>query len=311
MLIIRGIESARAASRGCVVAIGSFDGLHLGHQAILEKLKSCSRESGLPAAVLTFEPHPREFFAPQSAPARLMRLRDKAEMLDAMGVSELRVLRFDAALSAWDGVTFIDRILDRGMGAKRVVTGAGFRFGRNRSGDVALLRSEGAKRGFDVHDVPLLLDVGGGYVSSTRVRAALAAGRLDEAKLLLGRDYGIPGLVIEGMHLGRKIGFPTANIRLYRRVSPVAGVFAARVSGAGLDRHPGVAAVGTRPTVGGVEMLLEVHLFDFDGDLYGQRLMVDFIAKLRDEEHYPDLETMVAQIRRDASQARELLGARG
>jgi riboflavin kinase/FMN adenylyltransferase len=311
MLIIRGIQSARAASRGCVVAIGSFDGLHLGHQAILEKLKSRSHENGLPAKVLTFEPHPREFFAPQSAPARLMRLRDKAEMLDAMGVSELRVLRFDAALSAWDGVTFIDRILDRGMRAKQIVTGAGFRFGRNRSGDVELLRSEGAKRGFEVHDVPLLLDVGGGYVSSTRVRAALAAGRLDEARLLLGRDYGIPGLVIEGMHLGRKIGFPTANIRLYRRVSPVAGVFAARVSGAGLKRHPGVAAVGTRPTVGGVEMLLEVHLFDFDGDLYGRRLMVDFIAKLRDEEHYPDLETMVAQIRRDASQARELLGARG
>ena len=311
MLITRGIESARAASRGCVVAIGTFDGLHLGHQAILEKLKSCSRESSLPAAVLTFEPHPREFLAPQSAPARLMRLRDKAEMLDAAGVSELRVLRFGTALSAWDGVTFIDRILDRGMAAKQVVTGAGFRFGHNRSGDVALLRSEGAKRGFAVHDVPLLLDVGGGYVSSTRVRAALAAGRLDEAKSLLGRDYGIPGLVIEGMHLGRKIGFPTANIRLYRRVSPVAGVFAARVSGAGLSHHPSVAAVGTRPTVGGVEMLLEVHLFDFDGDLYGQRLMVDFIAKLRDEEHYPDLATMVAQIRRDASQARELLGARG
>lgn len=307
MLITRGIHSARAASRGCVVAIGNFDGLHLGHQAILAKLAACSRESGLPAAVLTFEPHPREFFAAHSAPARLMRLRDKAEMLGDMGVSELRVLRFGAALSAWDGVTFIDRVLDRAMGAKAVVTGSGFRYGHARSGDVALLRSEGARRGFAVHDVPLRIDVGGGYVSSTRVRAALAAGRLDEAKALLGRDYGITGLVIEGMHLGRKIGFPTANIRLYRRVSPVAGVFAARVSGAGLDRHPGVAAVGTRPTVGGVEMLLEVHLFDFDGDLYGQRLVVDFIAKLRDEEHYPDLATMVAQIRRDAGQARQLL----
>ncbi|MGH8134852.1 MAG: bifunctional riboflavin kinase/FAD synthetase [Steroidobacteraceae bacterium] len=311
MLITRGFESVRAASRGCVVAIGTFDGLHLGHQAILERLKSCSRESGLPAAVLTFEPNPREYLAPQSAPARLMRLRDKAEMLDGMGVSELRVLRFGAELSAWDGVTFIDRVLDHGMGAKQVVIGSGFRYGRNRSGDVALLRSEGARRGFVVHDVSLLLDVGGGYVSSTRVRAALAAGRLDEAKSLLGRDYGIPGLVIEGMHLGRKIGFPTANIRLYRRISPVAGVFAARVSGAGLAGHPGVAAVGTRPTVGGREMLLEVHLFDFDGDLYGQRLTVYFIAKLRDEEHYPDLATMTAQIRLDASQARELLGVKG
>lgn len=309
MLITRGFEFARAANRGCVVTIGNFDGLHLGHQAILARLVERSREMSLPAAVLTFEPHPREFFSPQEAPARLMRLRDKAEKLAAMGVDELRVLRFGATVSGWDGATFIERVLDRAMGARRVVTGAGFRFGRARAGDVALLRSEGARRGFLVDEVPLL-EIDGAYVNSTRVREALAAGRVDEAKSQLGRDYGIAGRVIMGKQLGRKIGFPTANIRLHRRVSPVAGIFAARVSGAGLGRYPGVASVGTRPTIGGGEMLLEVHLFDFDGDLYGQRLAVDFIAKLRDEVHYPDLATMTAQIHRDASQARQLLGTR-
>jgi riboflavin kinase/FMN adenylyltransferase len=310
MLITRGLETARATSQGCVVAIGNFDGVHLGHQAILARLAERSREMSLPAAVLTFEPQPREYFAPQEAPARLMRLRDKAEMLSAAGVSELRVLRFGAALSAWDGVTFIERVLERALGAKQVVIGTGFRYGRGRGGDVALLRAEGARRGFSVDELPPQ-DLGGERVSSTRVRAALAAGRMNEARALLGRDYRISGRVIEGTRLGRRLGFPTANIRLHRRVSPVAGIFAVRVSGAGPDRLPGVASVGTRPTVGGVEWLLEVHLFDFDGDLYRWRLAVDLIAKLRDEVHYSDLATMTAQMHRDASQARQLLGTRG
>ncbi len=310
MLITRGFEPLRAANRGCVVTIGSFDGLHLGHQAILTVLARRSREARVPAAVLTFEPHPREYFAPQSAPARLMRLRDKAELLAAMGVGELRVLRFDAVLSGWDGATFIERILDRALGAKRVVIGEGFRYGRARSGDLEQLRHEGARRGFEVDEVPPH-EIAGQRVSSTRLREALAAGRLDDARTLLGRDYRISGRVIEGPRLGRELGFPTANIRLHRKISPVAGIFAVRVSGAGPDRLPGVASVGTRPTVGGGEMLLEVHLFDFDGDLYRRRLAVDFIARLRDEVHYPDLATMTAQMHSDARQARELLGARG
>ena len=310
MLITRGFDPVRAASRGCVVAIGNFDGLHLGHQAILATLQRRSREEQLPAVVLTFEPHPREYFAPQAAPARLMRLRDKAEMLEAAGVVRLHVLRFGAELSEWDGVTFIERVLHRALGAKRVVIGAGFRYGRNRGGDVALLRSEGARSDFSVDEVPPQ-EFAGERVSSTRVRAALAAGLLDEAKALLGRDYRIGGRVIAGEKLGRQLGFPTANIRLHRQVSPVAGIFAVRVSGAGPDRLPGVASVGTRPTVGGVEWLLEVHLFDFEGDLYRRRLAVDLIAKLRDEVHYPDLATMTAQMHQDATQARELLGARG
>ena len=310
MLITRGFDSVRTASRGCAIAIGNFDGLHLGHQAILAKLAERGREGELPAAVLTFEPHPREYFAPQAAPARLMRLRDKAEMLEAAGVSMLRVLRFGAALSEWDGVTFIDRVLDRALGAKRVVIGTGFRYGRGRGGDVALLRAEGARRGFVVDELPPQ-EIDGVPVSSTRVREALAAGRLSEARTLLGRDYRISGRVIAGERLGRQLGFPTANIRLHRRVSPVAGIFAVRVSGAGPDRLPGVASIGTRPTVGGVEWLLEVHLFDFERDLYRRRLAVDLIAKLRDEVHYPDLATMTEQMHRDAERARELLGPRG
>jgi riboflavin kinase/FMN adenylyltransferase len=227
-----------------------------------------------------------------------------------MAVDELRVLRFDAALSAWDGRTFIDRLLDRTLGVKQLVIGEGFRYGHGRRGDVALLRAEGARRGFGVDQISPY-EIGGRPVSSTRVREALAAGKLDEAKTLLGRDYRISGRVIAGERLGRRLGFPTANIRMHRRVSPVAGIFAVRVSGAGAGRLPGVASVGTRPTVGGVEWLLEVHLFDFDGDLYRRHLAVDFVARLRDEVHYPDLATMTAQMQQDAREARELLDARG
>jgi len=308
MLIRRGAEPCRNAGRGCAVAIGNFDGLHLGHQAILDVLRRCSRERGLPAAVLTFEPHPREYFAPEAAPARLMRLRDKAEVLAGLGIDELRVLRFGAALSQWDGMTFIERVLLRAMGVKAVVIGEGFRFGRGRGGDVALLREAGATRGFRVDEVPPFA-VGGQRASSTRLREVLALGRMEEARELLGRDFRMSGRVVPGARLGRKLGFPTANLRLHRRKSPLAGIFAVRVSGLALNRRPGVASVGTRPAVGGKEWLLEVHLFDFDADLYRQRLDVDFVARLRDEVAYDNLDAMTAQMHRDAASARALLAA--
>jgi len=308
MRITRGFESRRTAGRGCVVAIGNFDGLHLGHQAIVARLLARGRDAGLPAAVLTFEPHPREYFAPDAAPARLMRLRDKAAALAARGVAELRVLRFGAELAGWEGAAFIDRILDRAMGAEAVVIGDEFRFGRGRAGDVALLRREGAARGFAVEAVPQCL-VGGQRVSSGRVREALAAGRLDAAAALLGRPYRMNGRVVRGLGLGRGLGFATANMRLHRRVSPVDGIFAVRVHGAGVSAWPGVASVGTRPTVGGGEKLLEVHLFDYDGDLYGRRLDVDFVARLRDELRFRDLAQLTEQMHRDARRARELLDA--
>ena len=308
MLIRRGFNPCTDADPGRAVAIGNFDGLHLGHQAILADLRARGRESRLPTAVLCFEPQPKEFFAPGSAPARLMRLRDKAEGIGQAGIDELRVLRFDAALAGLEAEEFIERVLVGTLRAKQVVIGQGFRFGRGRGGDVAVLSRAGDARGFSVTELPAL-QVDGSAVSSTRVREAIAAGRLDEARALLGRDYRISGRVIEGSKLGRTLGFRTANIRMHRRVSPVAGIFAVRASGAGLDRHPGVASAGTRPTVGGTEWLLEVHLFDFDRELYRKRLDVDFIARLRDEVRFPDLASMTAQMHEDAARARKLLAA--
>ncbi len=306
MLIRRGLTPGRHENRGCVVAIGNFDGLHLGHQAILAALTARGREQGLPAAVLTFEPHPREFFAPAQAPARLMRLRDKAEGLAVAGIAELRVLRFGAALAGMEADAFIEQVLVQSIRTKRVVIGEGFRFGKGRGGDVALLRRAGASRGFAVDEIlPHALD--GRVVSSTRVREELAAGRLGEAKTLLGRDYRISGRVIAGQALGRRLGMPTANIRLHRRVPPLAGIFAVRVTGAGLDGQPGVASVGTRPTLGGGEWLLEAHVFDYAGELHRERLAVDFVERLRDEQKFENLDLLAAEMRRDAERARAIL----
>jgi riboflavin kinase/FMN adenylyltransferase len=302
MLIRRGIAPCRNADPGRAVAIGNFDGLHLGHQAILAELRERGRESRLPTAVVCFEPQPKEYFQPAAAPARLMRLRDKAAGIAEAGIDELRVLRFDARLAGFEAQAFMDRVLTGALRARQVVIGEGFRFGKARGGDIESL----SHAGFAVHAVPPRLH-GGEPVSSTRVRAALAAGRLDEARALLGRDYRISGRVIEGERLGRRLGFRTANLRLQRRVSPVAGIFAVRVSGPGLDRHGGIASVGTRPTVGGCGWLLEVHLFDYDGDLYGARLDVDFIARLRDEVRFDSVEAMTAQMNDDARLARQLL----
>jgi riboflavin kinase/FMN adenylyltransferase len=308
MLIRRGFDPCTDADPGRAVAIGNFDGLHLGHQAILADLRACGREARLPTAVLCFEPQPKEFLTPEMAPARLMRLRDKAEGIAEAGIDELRVLRFDAALAGLEANAFIERVLVGALRARVVVIGEGFRFGRGRGGDVAMLRRAGAARGFAVTALPPH-QVGGMAVSSTRVRDAIAGGKLEDAKELLGREYRVSGRVITGSKLGRTLGFRTANIRLHRRVSPVAGIFAVRASGGGLARHPGVASVGTRPTVGGKEWLLEVHLFDFAGELYQIRLDVDFVARLRDEMHFPDLESMTAQMHEDARQARKLLAA--
>ena len=301
MLIGRGFEPCRDANPGRAVAIGNFDGLHLGHQAILATLRERGRELRLPTAVVCFEPQPKEHFEAAAAPARLMRLRDKAAGIAAAGVDELRVLRFDARLAGFEAATFIERVLVEALRTRHVVIGEGFRFGKARGGDVEALRHAGLK----VDAVPATMS-GGRPVSSTRVRGLLAAGRMDEARALLGRDFRISGRVIEGEKLGRELGFRTANLRLHRRVSPVAGIFAVRASGAGLERHAGIASVGTRPTVGGTEWLLEVHLFDFEGALYGARLDVDFVARIRDEVRFDSVEAMTAQMHDDARLARKL-----
>lgn len=307
MKIVRGLTNARPSDRGCVLAIGNFDGMHLGHEAIVEQLAARGREHGLPTAVLTFEPNPREFFDPARAPARLMRLRDKAARLAELGVDRLVLLKFDDRLRSWDGPSFVERVLVEGLGARHVVIGNAFRFGKGRTGTVDLLRDLGASHGFEVDEVAAV-EVAGERVSSTRIRAALAAGDLDQARLLLGRDYRMTGRVMEGRKLGRTLGYATANLRLHRKVTPVSGVFAVRVEGAVDGAWPGVASVGTRPTLGGGEVLLEVHLFDWRGDLYGRYLGVDFVSKLREESKFENLDALVTQMHDDARAARALLG---
>lgn len=308
MQIIRGLVNLRPSSRGLAVTIGNFDGVHLGHRAILDRLLLRARELGVPAAVLTFEPNPREYFDPANAPARLMRLRDKAAALAGAGVDRLVLLRFDERLRALGPAEFVEQVLAGAMGARHVVIGSGFRFGRGRSGTVEVLESLGRRVGFGVDAVePVMLD--GERVSSTRVRAALAAGDLPAVRRLLGRDFSISGRVMGGRRLGRTLGYPTANMRLHRRVTPLHGVFAVRVRGLGEGARPGVASLGTRPTVGGGELLLETHLFDFEGDLYGRYLEVEFVARLRDELKFPDLDSMLARMHVDAAEARRLLAA--
>jgi riboflavin kinase/FMN adenylyltransferase len=294
MKIVRGLTNARPSDRGCVLTIGNFDGLHLGHEAIVGHLAARGREHGLPTALLTFEPNPREYFDPTNAPARLMRLRDKAARLAELGLDRLILLKFDQRLRAWNGQEFIERVLVEALGARHVVIGSAFRFGKGRSGTVELLRQAGRQLGYDVDEVGAVL-IDGERVSSTRVRAAL------------GRDYRMTGRVMEGRRLGRTLGYATANLRLHRRVSPVAGVFAVRVHGVDGGTRPGVASVGSRPTVGGGEILLEAHVFDWQGDLYGRYLGVDFVAKLREESKFPDLGALVERMHVDAREARQVL----
>jgi riboflavin kinase/FMN adenylyltransferase len=308
MKIVRGLTNARPSDRGCVLTIGNFDGMHRGHEAIVEHLAARGREHRLPTALMTFEPNPREFLDPGNAPARLMRLRDKAARLAELGVDRLILLRFDARLRAWDGEEFIARVLVSALGVRHVVIGSAFRFGKGRSGTVELLRQAGLRYGYDVDEVGAV-EIDTGRVSSTCVRAALAQGDMDRVRRLLGRDYRMTGRVMRGRRLGRTLGYATANLRLHRRVSPVSGVFAVRVHGVDGAGRNGVASVGSRPTVGGGEILLEAHVFDWQGDLYGRYLAVDFVAKLREEQRFPDLDSLVAQMHVDAREARQVLAA--
>jgi len=290
------------------VTIGNFDGLHLGHQAMLARLQAVAQARGLPTCVLSFEPHPREFFAPAQAPARLSSLREKTECLQRQGIDRLHVLRFDRALSALTPQAFIEQVLDTTLQTKYVLVGDDFRYGAKRAGDFALLQQMGATLGFDAESLPTV-EVAGERSSSTAVRQALATGELEHAARLLGRPYSISGRVVHGDKLGRGIGFPTANIQLKHNRPPLMGIFAVELYGLNGAPLPGVASLGRRPTVKGADAVpvLEVHLFDFNADLYGRRVRVDFLHKLRDEEKYPDLDALVAQIRRDVDNARQFL----
>jgi riboflavin kinase / FMN adenylyltransferase len=308
--LIRGKHNLRPAHRGCAVTIGSFDGLHLGHRAVMGQLTHRARELGVPAVVMSFEPTPREYFMGAAAPPRLARFREKFLALAEQGVDRLFCARFDAAMAMLAPEDFIREYLVEGLGARFLVIGDDFRFGRNRAGDFGTLEAAGRVHGFEVADTPTC-ELEGLRVSSTAVRAALAAGDLALATRLLGRHYGMTGRVIEGRRMGRMLGFPTANLRPGRRVLPVTGVFAVVVKGVAPEPWPAVANLGTRPTVNGVEPLLEAHLFDYAGELYGRRIRVEFVARLRDEQRFDDLPSLRAQMRLDAERARRLLADAG
>jgi len=311
MRLIRGLHNLRAADLGCVATIGNFDGVHLGHRAVFQRLLARGRELGLPATVITFEPQPMEFFAADAAPARLTRLREKIAAIAADDIERVMLLEFGPRLAAMDAETFIRRLLIDGLGVRFLLVGDDFRFGHNRQGDFALLQAAGREHGFTVEDLHTI-KLGDERVSSTRIREALARGDLEQARHLLGRPYRICGRVAHGDERGRSIGFPTANINLHRRRSPLRGVFAVEVHGLDHGPLPGVANIGKRPTVQGTEERLEVHLFDFDRTIYGAHLAVEFRLRLRDEQRFESFQALKTQIERDAAAAREFLAvARG
>jgi riboflavin kinase / FMN adenylyltransferase len=302
MRILRRVPVA--AESPLALTIGNFDGVHLGHQAMLARVRAAAGERGLPGAAMTFEPHPREFFAPDQAPTRLTSLREKLQLLAGAGMDRAYVCRFSYAFAQISAQEFIDRILVRGLGIRWLLVGEDFRFGARRTGDVALLKQAAARYGFEAHTMPSVA-LAGERVSSTAVRAALAAGDLAKAAQLLGRPYSVSGRVMHGDALGRKLGFPTANVQLKHNRPPLTGIFAVQLSGIAAHALQGVASLGVRPTIrAGGKPVLEVHLFDFDRDIYGRHVQVDFLHKLRDEEKYSDLATLTAQIAQDVANAK-------
>ncbi len=305
MQLYRSPTSIHAASGTRVVAIGVFDGLHIGHQKLIQETQSLAAARGARSMVLTFEPMPREHFAPENPPARLTSFRERYDYLCAAGIDELCCLRF-SSVQQLSSDAFIDSLLVGQLMANAVVVGDDFKFGAGREGTVDDLREASRLRDFDVRQIPPVA-IDGMRVSSTAVREALTNGDFATAASMLGRPYEISGKVVRGLSLGRKLGFPTANIALNRRVAAVMGIFAVRVSDIQSRSFDGVASLGVRPTVGGGKPVLEVHIFDFDEDIYGQRLSVQFVAKLRDEQKFDDLQTMQQQMERDAVAARAAL----
>lgn len=303
MLVFRG--TSQPAPSATVLTIGNFDGVHLGHRALLARLCAVAAETGLPAAVLTFEPHPREFFAPESAPTRLSNLREKLELIAADGVELAFVSRFNKAFAGLSAGQFIEDVLVKSLRVRHLIIGDDFRFGAKRAGDFAMLQQAGDAFGFRVEAMRSVID-GGVRVSSSAVREALWNGNLERAAELLGRPYVIDGRVVHGEKVGRQLGYATANIRMKHDRPPLLGVFAVEVTGIGDRPLPGVANLGYRPTANAVvRPILEVHLFDFAADIYGAHLTVRFLHKIRDEMKFPGFDALKAQIARDVDTARQ------
>jgi riboflavin kinase/FMN adenylyltransferase len=307
MELVRGPRNLRERHLGCVATLGTFDGLHLGHQALIQETLECARRLSRPALMVSFEPMPREFLQPHAPPARLTNFRERWRLLQGSGVDALLLLRFTESLRSMSGAEFLGLLRER-LGLQALVVGYDFRFGREGEASAEFLQSMAPSHGFTVHVVPPVR-VSGERASSSAVRSALAVGELAGAQVLLGRRYAMRGRVVRGQQLGRELGYPTANMRLRRIRIPLGGIFAVRVHGIGDDALPGVASLGTRPTVGGSEPLLETHVFDFKGDLYGRELEIEFVARIRDELRFDDLDALVAQMHRDAREARDILAA--
>ncbi|MDJ0738207.1 MAG: bifunctional riboflavin kinase/FAD synthetase [Gammaproteobacteria bacterium] len=306
MLLIRGLHNLRAEHRDCVATIGNFDGVHIGHQAVLAALTARARDAGLPSLVIIFEPQPMEFFRPEQAPARLTRLREKLEAIAGCGIDRVLLVRFDAAFAAVGAEDFVRGVLVDKLGIRHLYVGDDFRFGSGRVGDFAMLERMGAEHGFVVESLATVAE-DGERISSTRVREALQAGDLAHAARCLGRRYRIAGRVAHGNKRGRTIGFPTMNIGLLRRSTPLRGVYAVLVYCLDDRPLPGVANIGSRPTLDGDDrLLLEVHLFDYDADVYGRHVEVDFVARIRDEHKFESFDALRAQIGRDVERAREI-----
>ncbi|WP_299342868.1 bifunctional riboflavin kinase/FAD synthetase [uncultured Pseudoxanthomonas sp.] len=303
--LFRDVDGGSLCPHGSVVCIGAFDGLHSGHRALVRHAVTRARALGVECVVVTFEPLPREFFSKDHPPPRLTLARAKVEGLLGLGADRVGLLRFDARLSAMSADDFVRTLLVGRLAAREVWIGPEFRFGHRRAGDVALLQAMGSELGFSA-DAIAPVEVQGERVSSTRIREALKSGDFTTTTRLLGRPYAIGGRVVRGKQLGRTLGFPTANLR-FPKAPALSGIYATWVHGVGDAPWRSVSSFGTRPTVDGVEPLLEAHLFDFAGDLYGRHIEVEFVAKLRDELKFPDLPSLTEQMHRDADQARALL----
>ena len=306
MELIRGLGGLKPRHRGTVASIGNFDGVHLGHRAVLRELGLRARALKLPSTVVVFEPMPQEYFARDRAPVRLTRFSEKWPLLAAAGVERVLCLGFGRELAEMAPEAFIDGILVKGLGVKHLAVGDDFRFGRDRRGDFAMLQKSGAAQGFQVADTASLM-MDGERVSSSRIRALLIEGDLQAAARLLGRPYSLSGRVMYGEQLGRKLGFPTANLALMRHLAPVGGIFAARVHGIGAAPRDAAAYVGHRPAAGGTQTLLEIHLLDFSGDLYGRKLTVELLQRLREDRHFDSLDALTAQMQEDVQAARAWL----
>lgn len=293
-------------ARGACVAIGAFDGVHRGHQQVIAGAAAAARTLKAPLGVVTFDPHPRRWFAPEAPWFRLMTPAQQTRALDGLGVDQLYRLPFDAEMVAMSAQDFVRRVLVEGLAVRHVSVGPDFTYGKGRSGTVEQLAAFGREFGFGVTVAPLLFDEGE-KCASTAIRAALKAGRPERATALLGRPYAIEGVVVHGDHLGRKIGFPTANVALDDYIRLQHGIYAARTRLADGREIPGVAYIGNRPTVNGADERLEVNLFDFDEDLYGQTLETDLVAYIRGDVKFDGLEALVAQMEKDKAAARDIL----